>query len=85
MSRFPGDFEMPVHLFGAKSSPTCASFALRRVADGTAIDPSQEAVYAVKTSFYVHDCVKSVDSEDIAIKLTDEVKLLLTSGGFTLT
>jgi len=48
------------------------------------IDASEAAVSTVKTS-YVDDCVKSVDSEDIAIKLAEEVKLLLASGGFQLT
>jgi len=29
----PADYQMMVHLFRAKSSPACASYALRKVAD----------------------------------------------------
>ena len=46
---------------------------------------SEDAVSTVKNPFYVDDCVKSVDTEDIVIKLAIEVKLLLDSGGFKLT
>jgi len=85
LSKPAADYQMLVHLFGATSSPSCASYALRRVADDNVTAVSADAVSTVKNSFYVDDCVKSVDTDDIAIKLPTEVKLLLDSGGFKLT
>jgi len=69
------DYQMLVHLFGATSSPACASYALRRVADDNVTAVSADAVSTVKNFFCVDDCVKSVDTEDIAIKLATEVKV----------
>jgi len=76
---------MMVHLFGAKSSPTCENYALKRVAEDNTTKTSSEAVSVVKRAFYVDDCLKSVDSEEIAVHLVTEVKSLLKTGGFNLT
>jgi len=73
-----------VHLFGAKSSPTCENYALKRVAEDNTTKTSSEAVSVVKRAFYVDDCLKSVDSEEIAVHLVTEVKSLLKTGGLTL-
>jgi len=53
-----------VHLFGAKSSPACASYALRKVADDNETHASQETLETVRDSFYVDHCLKSVDDVD---------------------
>lgn len=42
---------MTVHLFGAVSSPSCASYALRKTADDNKSDFSAETVEAVKQNF----------------------------------
>ena len=76
---------MTVHLFGARSSPACAGYALRRVAKDNVVSVSPEAVSTVLENFYVDDCLKSVNSVDAAIDLAKEVVLLLRSGGFCLT
>ena len=76
LSKPAADYQTLVYLFGATSSPACASYALRRVADDNVTDVSADAVSTVKNSFYVDDCVKSVDNDDIAIKLATEAKLL---------
>jgi len=55
----PADYQMMVHLFGAKSSPACASYALRKVADDNETHASQETLETVRDSFYVDDCLKS--------------------------
>ena len=75
---------MMVHLFGAKSSPARASYALRKVADDNETHASQETLETVRDSFYVDDCLKSVDDVDAAIRLVKELDLLLKSGGFNL-
>jgi len=75
---------MMVHLFGAKSSPACASYALRKVADDNETHASQITLETVRDSFYVEDCLKSVDDVDVAIRLVKELDFLLKSGGFHL-
>ena len=59
----PEEFMMTVHLFGAVSSPSCATFALKKTAKDNREDFSTEAVRTVDRNFYVDDCLKSVRSE----------------------
>ena len=54
------EFRMTVHLFGAVSSPSCASFALRKTADDNQSDFPAAVVQTVKENFYVDDCLKSM-------------------------
>ena len=51
---------MLVHIFGAKSSPSVAGYALRKTAKDNEKDFSQEAVDAVLKDFYVDDLLKSL-------------------------
>lgn len=81
----PEEYQMMVHLFGATSSPSCANFGLRRTAEDNQQAFSKEAVNSVKDNFYVDDCLKSVSSENKAIVLVDELRQLLSKGGFRLT
>ena len=78
-------YRMAVHLFGGIWSPSCANYALKRTADDNHKDFDIEAVTTVKQNFYVDDCLKSVISEDAAIKLVDQLSQLLLKGGFRLT
>ena len=66
----PADYQMMVHLFGAKSSPACASYAMRKVAYDNGTHASQETLETVRDSSYVDDCLKSVDNVDVAIRTT---------------
>ncbi|XP_071950072.1 uncharacterized protein [Antedon mediterranea] len=81
----PQEYQMVVHLFGGKSSPSCSNFALRKVAKDHAEDFDPVVTNAVNNNFYVDDCLKSVDSEETAIELAKGLKNLLTRGGFNLT
>ena len=81
----PVDYRMEVHLFGATSSPSCSSFALRRTAEDNKCLFSDETVSTVKNNFYVDDCLKSVKTCDQAINLVDELTQLMSKGGFRLT
>ena len=76
---------MTVHLFGAKSSPSCASYYLRETARefGKHYDP--EITELIYKNFYVDDCLVSVDSPDHAIKAVKNLRELLSKGGFRLT
>ncbi|KAK3722273.1 hypothetical protein QZH41_005187 [Actinostola sp. cb2023] len=81
----PEEHQMCVHLFGGVSSPSCASFGLRKTADDNRTDFAEETVESVKRNFYVDDCLKSTDGEERAIKLVNELRSLLAKGGFRLT
>ena len=76
---------MLVHIFGAVSSPSIASFALRKTAtDNEHCSPPQVAE-TVRHNFYVDDCAKSVAKESDAIQLVKDLTALCSKGGFQLT
>lgn len=76
---------MVVRIFGATSSSSCASYALKRTAEDNTGCFSVEATNTVKNNFYVDDLLKAVDTENHAIRLCKELKSLCASGGFKLT
>ena len=65
--RAPQEFQMRVHVFGCVSSPSCASFALRRTATDNQDHFDEETVETVRKNFYVDDCLKSVQNEQDAV------------------
>lgn len=56
------EYRMTVHLFGAKSSSSVASYALRGTAEDHKDKVSLKAVQTVLYHFYVDNCLKSVAS-----------------------
>ena len=76
---------MKVHIFGAKSSPSVACYALRRTAEDNKEDFSEEAIETIKRNFYVDDVLKSASDEQTAVRLVHELKELCSRGGFNLT
>ena len=81
----PEEYQMRVHLFGGASSPSCANFALKKTAEDNKADFDPETVETVKRNFYVDDCLKSVASDNAAIRLARQLRELLSRGGFKLT
>ena len=81
----PEQYQMLIHLFGATSSPSCASFALRQTAEDNKNYFDPVTVETVQRNFYVDDCLKSVETEEEANELQEELRLLLSQGGFHLT
>ncbi|KAJ8358212.1 hypothetical protein AAFF_G00022360 [Aldrovandia affinis] len=79
------EYRMEVHLFGATSSPSCASYALRRCAEDTRQLFDAAVVDTVLHNFYVDDCLRSVVSEQEAVKLYHDLKAICQTGGFKLT
>ena len=77
--------QMLVHIFGSKSSPSVAGYALRRTAKDNANDYSSAAVNAVLCDFYVEDRLKSFSDPDEAKDKGKELQSLLAEGGFQLT
>ena len=80
----PDEYKMMVHIFGAKDSPCCANYALRRTAKDNIHTFSSAAVNTVLRDFYVDDLVKSVGDEKQAVSLAEELTQLLKTGGFHL-
>ena len=72
------------HIFGARNSPTCAIFALRKTAtDNTSTYP--EAGSVVNETFYMDDYLDSFENVTHAIKISRDLVSLLKLGGSSLT
>ena len=85
MNTEPEEFQMTVHLFGAKSSPTCTNFALQKTATDNADEFDENVAETIKRNIYVDDCLKSALNDDVAIKLAADLRDILQRGGFRLT
>ncbi|KAL0147788.1 hypothetical protein M9458_056904 [Cirrhinus mrigala] len=77
----PDIYEWRVLPFGTTCSPCCATYALQRHVRDNA-DGNEEVVESVQQSFYVDNCLQSLQSQHQAKKLIDKMRALLTSGGF---
>ncbi|XP_077073702.1 uncharacterized protein LOC143724510 [Siphateles boraxobius] len=79
------EYRMEVHLFGATSSPSCASYALRRCAEDNKNMFDAAVVDTILNNFYVDDCLRSVATEQEAVRLFQDLKAICQTGGFRLT
>ena len=79
------EFEMCVHLFGGKSSPSCSNYALRRTSVDYEIEFGEDAAKTPQRNFYVDDMLKSSLDVETAIDLISRVRGLCATGGFNLT
>ena len=77
-------YEYTRHVFGAKSSPTCANYDLHQMAKDNAKE-DENLVKAVQRNFYMDDFLKSVRPPQEAIEIYQKVKDILIKGGFNLT
>ena len=80
----PDTYQMLVHIFGAKDSPTCCNYALKRTARDNADSYDALTIESALKAFYVDDLLKSVNDEETAIFLAKELMSLLKRGGFRL-
>ena len=80
----PGVYRMLVHIFGAKSLPTCANFALKQTAAkfGHLFEPNMSEV--VNKHFYVDDCLVSLPSVAEAVTAQTLLCDLLSKRDFRL-
>ena len=85
LDRAPEEFQMNVHLFGGASSPSCASFALRKTAEDYKTEFDPITAETVRRNFYVDDCLNSLQSDEKAIQLANQLREMLAKGGFRLT
>ena len=72
------------HIFGAKSSPTCANFALQRCARDNA-EGHLFAAHVAQHNFYMDDLLISLNDKEEAVQLKSDLTKLLAKGGFKLT
>lgn len=81
------EYRMTVHLFGATSSPGCATFGLRQAATDhhNPNDPtSKRASQFICHDFYVDDGLLSLATEDEAITVLQEAKGICLKGNIRL-
>ena len=78
----PGTYELVQiceyqrHVFGAKSSPICANYALKRVG----LDNEKEypiAAKAIQINFYMDGFIKSVETPEEAIEVFNQLQPFL--------
>ncbi|CAB4014860.1 Tyrosine kinase receptor Cad96Ca, partial [Paramuricea clavata] len=81
----PEEYQMLVHVFGAASSPSCSNFALLKTAEDNEAKFDSDVINIVKRNFYVDDCLKSTPTVSRAVPLVQDLRNLLTKGGFHLT
>lgn len=77
------EYRMTVHLFGATSSPGCATFGLRNLADRHTTEYPLAAQF-IRDSFYVDDGITSVQTQQQAIQLAQQARELCSEGGVRL-
>lgn len=84
LSSKPMVCRMKVHIFGATSSPACANFGLKRIAQDYESVHGKQAADFVMRHFYVDDGLKSVPTVADAIKLVTNARLLCSEGNLRL-
>ena len=80
----PKEFCMNVHLFGAASSPGCANFGLKEIANKYEEECGSAAANFVRNDFYVDDGLGSVPTSEEAIELITKTMDLCRRGGLRL-
>ena len=76
---------MLVHIFGAKDSANCVIYALQRTARDNCADFDSITFETMLKSFYMDDCLKSVEDVDTMIRLATQLIEMCKRGGFRLT
>ena len=77
-------YRMNSHVFGAKSSPSCAAYALKKTAADQQGNYEPSLIKAVNRNFYVDDLLTSTTSVSEAVNLVTGLRSLLHKGGFKL-
>ena len=84
LSQPPVPFRLLVHVFGAKSSPSCANYALQYIANSSS-NMNEDIKSAILKSFYVDDLLKSVKTENEGEFQAKTLIEVLRDSGFELT
>ena len=78
------EYRMTVHLFGAVSSPSCANFAVRKNAEDHKHKFPSDVISTVLKNSYLDDCLKSLPPSREAVQHVDNLRELMSKGGFNL-
>ncbi|XP_053388583.1 uncharacterized protein LOC128551695 [Mercenaria mercenaria] len=82
--RFPTEFRMTVHLFGATSSPGCANFGMKKMASDNEEQFGSNIADFIRHDFYVDDGLRSVSSVPEAVNLVKKSTELCSKAGLRL-
>ena len=85
LDKSPMTYRMTVHLFGATSLPSCATFALGQSAKDFGIKFKPYVANATENCFYVDDCLFRVPDSSTGIAMVNNLRSLLSKAGFRLT
>ena len=78
-----GIYEYTRHVFGAKSSPTCANYGFQQGERDKKVE-FLEASFTIDRNFYIDDLIKSVDTPQQAIEFYRQLVETLKRSRFTL-
>jgi len=78
----PTQYRLRVHVFGARSSPSIANFALKKCAEDHATTEATKC--SINRNFYVDDILRSTEDESEAENLYKDIKTTLELSGFIL-
>ncbi|KAK3726566.1 hypothetical protein QZH41_001952, partial [Actinostola sp. cb2023] len=84
LQRTPDEYRMTVHLFGAKSSPGCSNYGLKKIADDYEDEFGSKVADFIRNDFYVDDGLKSLPTEEQAISMVQKSKQMCARGGLRL-
>ena len=85
LSSEPAIYRMKVHLFGAVSSPSVSTFALRQTVSDHKHEFDTSISQLALTNFYVDDFLCATSSEGEAINIVKSLSSLCDKGGFRIT
>ena len=80
LSDEPTTYEMTVHIFGAVSSPGCANFALKKIAEDNKDICTEMTYNFLNRNFYVDDGLISVASTKQATRIVQESMVVCSNG-----
>ena len=80
----PKEYRLTVHPFGAKSSPACVNYALRKTAEDFGNNFNIRASEALMNNFYVDNLLKATFDEESCIEFVQDIISLCKMGGFRL-
>ena len=81
ISSVPDVFEYERHIFGARASPTCANYAVRKCATDQQKN-YPDAIKQVQANFYMNDYLASFDTIDEAASVQHQLQNALSEGNF---
>ena len=80
----PAEYSMAVHLFGATSSPGCANFGLKKIAQDNESEFGKEEADFLRQDFYVDDGLKSLPNIPDTLSIIDKSTAMCQKGGVRL-